>query len=145
MLIRYLARNIAFEVNTVAASREAFLVHQTIDLSFQRGIDLLLAEHAACHQVIANAVNAEDGMAASLTAFCCTIRPFSRRCLPKGRCPAVAVASGLLTSSVLRRSGGRARRPGVPSDPQVKQAYEQSRFREAGFPMQCTGKPDVRT
>jgi hypothetical protein len=30
MLIRYLARNITFEVNTGAASREAFLVHQTI-------------------------------------------------------------------------------------------------------------------
>jgi hypothetical protein len=55
MLIRYLARNITFEVNTGAASREAFLVHQTIDVPFQRGIDLPLAEHGACHQVIADA------------------------------------------------------------------------------------------
>ena len=55
MLIRYLARNITFEVNTGAPSCKAFLVLQAIDVSFQRGIDLPLAEHAACHQVVADA------------------------------------------------------------------------------------------
>src|SRR5690242_19728085 len=40
LLTRHLAHDITFEVDTGAAGREAFLIHQTIDVSLQCGIDL---------------------------------------------------------------------------------------------------------
>src|SRR6266404_6763971 len=55
VLARHLARNITIKVDAGAAGREAFLVHQTIDVSLQCGVDLPRAEHAARHQVVANA------------------------------------------------------------------------------------------
>jgi hypothetical protein len=55
LLTRHLARDITFEVDTGAAGREAFLIHQTIDVSLQCGIDLPRAEHATRHQVVAYA------------------------------------------------------------------------------------------
>jgi hypothetical protein len=46
LLARHFARDISVEVDTGAASREAFLVRQTVDVSLQCGIDLSCAEHA---------------------------------------------------------------------------------------------------
>jgi hypothetical protein len=55
LLARHLARDITVEVDTGAASGEAFLVRQTIDVSLQCGIDLPRTEHATRHQVLAYA------------------------------------------------------------------------------------------
>jgi hypothetical protein len=55
LLNRHLARDIAFEVDPGAPGRESFLVHQTIDVSLQCGIDLGGAEQTTRHQVVANA------------------------------------------------------------------------------------------